>query len=241
MKALYQKSEICFAMAWIIAYCVLASMGDSLSASIGTQKIITLPILIVLSVILFLFIQKNQLLEKYGLCKSEIPASKMLFYMPLLALLTVNLLYGCSMSPHWIGNIFFMLSMLCVGFLEEMIFRGFLFCAMAKNGVKSAIIVSSVMFGIGHIVNLINGSGAELLPNLLQVAYAMAAGFMFVMIFYKTKSLLPCIITHGVFNALSVFVNEAAMTSQRNIISCLFMVVISGAYALYIAYMIKPN
>ena len=131
--------------------------------------------------------------------------------------------------------------MLCVGFLEEMIFRGFLFCAMAKNGVKSAIIVSSVTFGVGHIVNLNNGSGAELLPNLLQVAYAMAAGFMFVMIFYKTKSLLPCIITHGVFNALSVFVNEAAMTSQRNIISCLFMVVISGAYALYIAYMIKPN
>lgn len=241
MKALYQKSEICFAMAWIIAYCVLASMGDSLSASIGTQKIITLPILIVLSVILFLFIQKNQLLEKYGLCKSKIPDSKMLFYMPLLALLTVNLWYGCSMSPHWLENIFFMLSMLCVGFLEEMIFRGFLFCAMAKNGVKSAIIVSSVTFGVGHIVNLNNGSGAELLPNLLQVAYAMAAGFMFVMIFYKTKSLLPCIITHGVFNALSVFVNEAAMTSQRNIISCLFMVVISGAYALYIAYMIKPN
>lgn len=241
MKVLYQKSEIFFAVAWIIVYCVLTSMGDSLSSSIGTQKIITLPILIILSVILFLFVQKNQLLEKYGLCKSKIPDSKMLFYMPLLALLTVNLWYGCSMSPHWLENIFFMLSMLCVGFLEEMIFRGFLFCAMAKNGVKSAIIVSSVTFGVGHIVNLNNGSGAELLPNLLQVAYAMAAGFMFVMIFYKTKSLLPCIITHGVFNALSVFVNEAAMTSQRNIISCLFMVVISGAYALYIAYMIKPN
>ena len=93
MKALYQKSEICFAVAWIIAYCVLASMGDSLSARIGTQKIVTLPILIVLSVILFLFVQKNQLLEKYGLCKSKIPASEMLFYMPLLALLTVNLWY----------------------------------------------------------------------------------------------------------------------------------------------------
>ena len=241
MKALYQKSEICFAVAWIIAYCVLASMGDSLSARIGTQKIVTLPILIVLSVILFLFVQKNQLLEKYGLCKSKIPASKMLFYMPLLALLTVNLWYGCSMSSSKLETVFYILSMLCVGFLEEMIFRGFLFCAMAENGVKSAIIVSSVTFGVGHIVNLINASGAELLPNLFQVIYAMAVGFMFVMIFYKTKSLLPCIVTHGIFNALSVFGNEAAMTSQRNTISCFFMVLVSGAYALYIAFMIKPN
>jgi membrane protease YdiL (CAAX protease family) len=177
---------------------VLASMADSFSDIIGIQKIVTLPVLIVLSAILLLFVQKNQLLKKYGLCKSEVPVSKMLFYIPLLALLTVNLWYGCSISTTPFETVFYILSMLYVGFLEEIIFRGFLFCAMAKNGVKSAIIVSSVTFGIGHIVNLINGSGAELLANLFQVIYAMAAGFMFVMIFYKTKSLLPCIVTHGV-------------------------------------------
>ena len=66
MKILYQKSEIWFAVVWIIAYCVLASMGDNLSASIGMQKIITLPILIILSAILFLFVWKNQLLKKFG-------------------------------------------------------------------------------------------------------------------------------------------------------------------------------
>ena len=241
MKALYQKSEIWFALAWIIAYCVLVSAGDALSEGIGMQKIITLPILLVLSAILFLFIRENGMLQKLGLCKPEMPASKMLFYVPLMALLTVNLWYGCSMSLSLLETVFYILSMLCVGFLEEMIFRGFLFCAMAKNDVKSAVIVSSVTFGIGHIVNLFNGSGAALLPNLLQVIYAMAAGFLFVMIFYKTKSLIPCIITHGVFNALSVFVNEAAITSRRNVLSCLFMVLVSGAYALYIAFVIKSN
>lgn len=239
MKALYQKSEIWFAMVWIIAYCVFASVGDNLSDCIGMQKIVTLPILIMLSATLFLFVRKNQMFRKFGLCKSEIPASKMLYYMPLAVLLTVNLWYGCSMSMSLPETAFYILSMLCVGFLEEMIFRGFLFCAMAKNGVKPAIVVSSVTFGIGHIVNLINGSGAELLPNLLQVIYAMAVGFLFVMVFYKTKSLIPCIITHGVFNALSVFANEAAMTAQRNIITCLFMVLLSGGYGLYIAFVIK--
>ena len=99
--------------------------------------------------------------------------------------------------------------------------------------------MSSVTFGVGHIINLINGSGAELLPNLLQVVYAIAVGFMFMMIYYRTKSLLPCIITHGVFNALSAFANETGLTSKEQIISCILITLISGAYALYIALEIK--
>lgn len=237
MKELYRKNEIWFALVWIIAYCVLVSIGDSLSSAIGIEKIITLPILIIFSAILFGFVRNNQLYKKYGLCKSEIPALRMLFYIPLLALLTVNVWNGFSVKASVLEVLLYILSMLCVGFLEEMIFRGFLFRAMEPNGVKSAIIVSSITFGIGHIVNLINGSGAELFPNLLQVIYAMSAGFLFVMIFYKTKSLLPCIFTHGIFNALSIFGDEVPMTSQRQIASCLFMVFISCSYALYLVYL----
>ena len=133
------------------------------------------------------------------------------------------------------------LSMFCVGFLEEMIFRGFLFNAMVKDGVKSAIIVSSVTFGIGHIVNLINGSGAELLPNILQVIYAIAVGFAFVMIYYKTKSLLPCIVTHCLVNATNTFANESTATSQSIMIKCAIITIIAGGYALYIALMVKDK
>lgn len=239
MKALYRKSELWFALAWIIAYCVLASIGDNLSAAIGIEKSITLPILIVLSAVAYLFVKKNHLLSKYGLCKPAIPASKVLFYVPFIALLTVNLWYGFSMNLSPLETVFYILSMFCVGFLEELIFRGFLFCAMAKDDLKSAVIVSSVTFGIGHIVNLVNGSGAELLPNLLQVIYAIAIGFAFVMIFYKTKSIHPCIVIHGVFNALSAFSNEAAITPQRHIISCVFMVLLTGTYAVYLALKVK--
>lgn len=241
MKKLYEKSEIWFAVAWIITYVVLASTGDNISADIGIIKIVTLPILIILSVILFLFVKRNGLSEKYGLCKSEIPASKMLFYIPLIVLLTVNLWHGVTMNVSPLETLLYVLSMLCVGFLEEMIFRGFLFNAMVKDGVKSAIIVSSLTFGIGHIVNRINGSGAELLPNILQIIYAVAIGFAFVMIFYKTKSLLPCIVTHSLFNAASAFGNEAAITSQSRIIQCAVIAIIAGGYALYITLMVKDK
>ena len=241
IKKLYEKSEIWFTVVWILAYVMLASIGDNISADIGIIKIVTLPILIILSAILFIFVKKNGLSEKYGLCKPEIPASKMLFYIPLIVLMTVNLWRGVAMNVSPLESLLRVLSMLCVGFLEEMIFRGFLFHAMVKDGVKSAIIVSSVTFGIGHIVNLINGSGAELLPNILQVIYAVAIGFAFVMIYYKTKSLLPCIVTHCLVNATNTFANESTATSQSIIIKCAVITIIAGGYALYITLMVKDK
>ena len=241
LKKLYEKSEIWFALAWIIGYVVLASTGDNISADLGIDKVVTLPILVAMSGVLYFFVSKNGLTEKYGLCRPKLPAAKMLYYIPLLILLTANLWYGVALNQSPLETVLYILAMFCVGFLEELIFRGLLFQAMAKDGVKSAIIVSSVTFGIGHIVNLINGSGAELLPNLLQVMYAMAIGFAFVMIYCRTKSLMPCIIVHGVFNGLSAIGNEAAMTPQRQIISGVLLAVIAGGYALYLAVAVKEE
>ena len=241
LKKLYGKSEIWFAVAWIVAYVVLVSAGDNISEDLGISKIVTLPILIALSAILYFFVRKNGLTEKYGLCKPRLPAAKMLYYIPLLVLLTANLWYGAAMNQSLLETVLYFLSMFCVGFLEEMIFRGLLFQAMARDGVKSAVIVSSISFGIGHIVNLINGSGAQLLPNLLQVLYAVAIGFAFVMIYCKTKSLIPCIFTHSIFNGLSAFANEAVMTPQRQIISGVLLAVIAGGYAMYLALAVREE
>ena len=241
LKKFYEKSEIWFAVAWIIAYVVLASTGDNVSEGLGISKVLTLPILIVLSAVLYFFVRKNGLTEKYGLCNPRLPAAKMLFYTPLLVLLTANLWYGAAMNQSPLEMVLYILSMFCVGFLEEMIFRGLLFQAMAKDSVKSAIIVSSITFGIGHIVNLFIGSGGLLLPNLLQVMYAVAVGFAFVMIYCKTRSLLPCIVTHSVFNGLSAFANEAVMTPKRQIVSGVLLAVIAGGYALYLALAVKDE
>ena len=241
MKKLYEKSNLAFAIVWIVAYCVLMSVGDSFSAMIGIEKSITLPIGVILTVILLVFLKKNGLFEAYGLCRAKASAKSMLYYIPIFVMLTANLWYGVALNLSPLETVLYVLAMLCVGLLEEIIFRGLLFEAMRKDSVKAAIIVSSITFGIGHIINLINGSGAELLPNLLQVMYATAAGFMFVMMYYKTKSLIGCIAAHGVFNALSVFANEANETPQMRIISAILLTVITGAYAAYIAWTMKKE
>ena len=241
LKKLYDKNPIWFAIAWIIAYCILMSVGDALSAEMGIDKSATLAIGILLSAILLLFLKKHGLFADYGLCAPKTSAKSMLYYIPILLMLTANLWYGVTFNYGALETVLYILAMLCVGFLEEVIFRGLLFEAMRKDSVKAAIIVSSVTFGIGHIINLINGSGAELLPNLLQVIYAAAAGFMFVMMYYKSKSLLVCIAAHGLFNALSAFANEADASTEMKILSAVLLTAITASYGAYIAWSINKE
>ena len=126
------------------------------------------------------------------------------------------------------------MTMVNIGFIEEIIFRGFLFRMMAKNNVKSAIVVSAITFGVGHIINLFNG--AELLPTLLQVAYAASVGYLFVIIFYKSKSLVPCIVTHALVNSLSIFNVENTVSMY---VAPIFLIIIPLAYAFYINRKVK--
>lgn len=76
MRKFYDNTELGFALVWIGIYCVSMSLGDNLSASIGVEKLITFPIAMVLSLILLIFLKKNGLFEKNGLCKSKITAKK---------------------------------------------------------------------------------------------------------------------------------------------------------------------
>ena len=119
-----------------------------------------------------------------------------------------------------------------MGFLEEVIFRGFLFVSIAKENVRSAIIISSVTFGVGHLINLFNGSGMELVNNLCQICFAIAVGFLLVTIFYRGGSLLPCIIVHSAINTLGTFANDTDLTMQMNLLHIFALILITVAYTL---------
>lgn len=232
MKKLYEKSELTFAIIWIVAYCVLQSLANPLNKIIGVEYSASAIFCILQTVILFVFIKKNYLLERYGLCKAAVPARRLFYYVPLIILATGNLWNGIAVNYPIADAVCRIVCMLCVGFLEEVIFRGFLFQAMAKDNVKSAIIVSSITFGIGHLMNLVNGSGMDLVNNLCQVTFAVAMGFLLVTIFYRSSSLIPCIITHSAVNMLNTFANETGITAEKQIVHCLIMIVIAAVYTL---------
>ncbi len=230
MNKLYQKSEIWFAVTWIIIYVVGTSVADGMSETIGITKLVTMVLHVGLSAAALVWLRCNGLYKKYGLCRTDVKPVKFLYYIPLTVIVSCNLWFGATMNLSVHETVFYIISMICVGFLEELIFRGFLFKAMSKDNIKVAIIVSSVTFGIGHIVNLINGSAADIVSNLCQVCYAMAFGFLCVIIFHRGRSLLPCIITHSAVNSLSVFANEANRTRRAELFTAMMLTIIAVVY-----------
>lgn len=230
MTGLYKKNELTFSLLWIALYVVLLSVADSISTSFGTAKIITAPLCVIMSVFLAIWIAKNGLKEKYGLKKVKINYSKYLYFLPLIIISSTNLWGGFSFRLSVLETVLYVISMICVGFIEEIIFRGFLFKALCKENVKRAVIISSITFGIGHIVNLLNG--AEVLTTLLQICYAVAIGFLFTIIFYKSKSLVPCIISHSAINSLSAFATDR--TDIYSIIGAITLTILSLAYSVFI-------
>lgn len=239
MTKLYEKSELGFSLLFIAIYIIGASLADMLSDLLGLSKIITFPFLLALSVVLFLWIKKNNLSQKYGLCQPKFSAKHFLFYLPLLILISVNFWFGVKLNYSITESILNVLAMLCVGFVEEIIFRGFLFKAMEKNNVKSAIVVSSITFGFGHIINLFSSGLDNIIPNICQVFYATAVGFLFVIMFYKGGSLIACILTHSLVNAFSVFQNTSTMTNKIEIIISVVIIVVAVSYSLVLLKTLK--
>ena len=228
LSELYKKSEITFAIFWIVLYTV--SMGTL--RNLGDDSPYMMIGLIVISVLMLLFVWKNGLLEKYGLSGWAKNNRAMLWFLPLWIITTLNLWGGVTPKYQMPGQLFAVVSMAFVGFAEELIFRGFLFKAMLKDGsVKTAVIVSSVTFGLGHILNLFTGH--ELTETLIQVAFAVTYGFLVTMVFYKGGSLLPCILSHSLFDMFAEFASENA-SPVLNWAGHGLMVVLSIFYCLYL-------
>lgn len=232
MKKLYEKNELTFAIVWIVVYCLLQSLANPLNNVIGIAYAASAVFCVLQTVVLFAFIRKNGLQKRYGLCKSSVPAWRFLYYVPLLILASGNLWNGVALRYTPAETVCRIVCMLCVGFLEEVIFRGFLFAAIAKNNVKSAIVISSVTFGIGHIINLFNGSGMDLINNLCQIVFAIAVGFLLVTLFYRGGSLLPCIIVHSAINTLGTFANDADLTTEMHLLHLAILIAVTVAYTL---------
>lgn len=230
MKKLYEKSELTFSIVWIVVYCALQSIANPLNELIGIDYSASAVFCVLQTVVLLAFILKNDLKNKYGLCKSPAPAWRFLFYVPLIVLATGNLWNGIAVNYTPAATVCRIVCMLCVGFQEEMIFRGLLFEAIAKDNIKSAIIISSVTFGIGHVINLFNGSGMDLADNLCQIVFAVAVGFLLVTLFHRGGSLIPCIIVHSAINTLGTFANDASLTAKMRLLHIGIMIVITVAY-----------
>ncbi len=211
LDKLYEKNHLTFAIVWIVAYVVIASTADGISLDLGTAKLVTVPVLAALTALLWAWIRHAKLEGFFFLRKPLVPAARLLFYLPLVVIATKKVWLGMTLGATPLECALWVVSMCCVGIIEELIFRGLLFRAIEEDSRMQAIVITSITFGIGHIVNLFNASGMGLVLTIGQIVFAVAVGFMLVEVMLKSGSMWPCIIFHIVNNALSTFEDEAAM------------------------------
>lgn len=201
MKKFFEKFDLLAAILFIVVYCaftipIRGKLGDESPAMLG--------VLAALAAVIFVLVKVTHTEERYGFVKWRGKASDYWFFIPMLILMTGNLWGGFGIAYDGINQVYAVLSMLLIGFIEELIFRGFLFRALLKRDpAPVAIIISAVTFGIGHIVNLFAGQAS--FETVIQVFFAIAWGFIFTFVFYKSGNLVICIIVHGMVDVLSKF------------------------------------
>lgn len=228
MKKLYEKNELDFALVWIGLYCAISI---PIRGALGDESPVMLLGLGAIAAGAFFFVKTSGLEERYGLVKWRGKAGRYLFFLPMLALSTGNLWGGVGMAYGGLEQAFAALSMLLVGFVEELIFRGFLFRALLeRNKPWVAISISAVTFGVGHLVNLLAGQGG--MESLVQVAFAIAWGYLFTLVFYTSGSLWVCILVHGLVDVFSKF---AAPGSETDYVYVLVTIPVAIAYCLYLS------
>jgi len=230
MTWLREKQPIRFAVLWIAIYVIMVNVGDALSETAGVPNLITAPLIIALSIGLLLYLRKQGWLEEYGV---TLPGVQYLrsawYYLPLALIILVLVILGANNALGAAGTTLAVLLMLGVGFLEELVFRGFLFKAILKrSGVKRAVIISGVTFGIGHVVNLLRGyTGGE---QLIQVVAGIALGIVLALLFALTGSILPGALFHIVLNIAGTLTQRSLLSDGLAVLMMLMICAIYGTH-----------
>ena len=113
-----------------------------------------------------------------------------------------DLLFRPPMSFFSLGW-FNLIYMLRPGIWEEVAFRGVILNLQKKRYKQWAVVlINGIIFGLFHLTNLISFPNS--LDVYLQAFYAGCFGIALSYMYIKTKSLLPCILTHYLFNAFSI-------------------------------------
>lgn len=231
MKTLVKLNKT---LLFIVLYVVFSNIGIILSEYFNISYIGEIILLLALTLYIVFSCLRNKLTLTIGLCpiNNRADVKYCLYYLPLLILVLLNGVFYTNEAMESAIIIKIIVYMGFVAFLEEVIFRGMLIKAIAIDDkyIKKAVIISSLTFGFGHIVNLLNGYTS--MEQIMQIVLAVVIGGILSMLFIRTKSIVPGIIFHFLFNLASALSLEVSLNKQYTLFTA--MVIISSAYLFYL-------
>jgi membrane protease YdiL (CAAX protease family) len=100
---------------------------------------------------------------------------------------------------------------------EEVAFRGVILSLQKKRYTQTTVILlNGIIFGLFHYVNLL--SIPDPFSISLQVFFASCLGIAFSYMYFKTKSIIPCIIVHFLVNAFGILFYPTSITPVNSVL-----------------------
>lgn len=124
---------------------------------------------------------------------------------------------------------------IAVALFEEMAFRGVVllgFSEKAKSrlGLFLAIILSSAVFGVIHLLNLFTSSPIVV---IMQIGYSFLIGGMCSVILLKTKNIWFCVAIHAIFNFGGAIVSTLGHGEIWDTFTVIFTAILAVATFVY--------
>lgn len=182
--------------------------GGNQSLDEMVSRTISIP-LVLAPILLLVVVSVTGWRREVGLKPIESARSLLILWLPLLFVLVFvvgALAGGLSFTQ---ATAFVLINTILVGFSEELMFRGVLFYgALTQFRVWTAIIITSLLFGAVHITNgFITG---DFTAAMIQAIAAAMAGIWFMAIRVRTKSIIPGMIMHALWDC-AIFLSTSAI------------------------------
>jgi membrane protease YdiL (CAAX protease family) len=122
---------------------------------------------------------------------------------------------------------------LMVGFTEEAVFRGLMLNPLKARGFWKAAIITSLLFGLTHAMNVLTGKSVA--EDVAQISYAVAIGFAYAALVLKKGLLWPLVLAHFLIDFTN-FIQAPGFTFPPvwNLLIVVGITLIFTAYGLFL-------
>ena len=157
-----------------------------------------------------------------------------LLWVPLLRMMVPIIVFGTVANQMGLIN-FILVAMFFTALSEEALSRGLFVRALLPLGKWHAVLIPSVLFGLGHITQFLF-VGMPLADNLIQIADSTFFGIMYAAIRLRVGSIWPLIIIHMLGNTFTFIGGISGPNAVYDPPIGLFVVmwVVMIAYAIYL-------
>ena len=188
--------------------------------------------LLIMAVVTAIILNKLKWWRKIGFRRFE---KKFIYLLVIPSIPMIGTVLGSYKSIGMEFYIYYLLMNILVGFVEEGIYRGIMVRVLVPKGVWKAVIISSLIFSLTHIMNALVGWNWQHVA--LQLCYAFAIGFGWAAFALRTGTIWPLMLIHFLIDFFSFIKSDnlikSLQSSQPSLEGIIYDVGLSIVFIIY--------